>query len=168
LNAAKSYPDSAVPQYFLGVTYLDLGESAKALTAFEAAARIEPQTARIYVGMGFACFKLKRYDEALKHFEHARKLNVNVPYALSGLGATYAQLKDYGNAEKALKQAVSFDPDNATARFNLGLVCLARRKRDCALTQYNYLKIKGHTLAGSLFTSIFRGRVIDASKYKNP
>jgi tetratricopeptide (TPR) repeat protein len=166
LSAASSDPHSAVPQYFLGVTYLELGEATKASTAFEAAARIEPRTARIHVGLGFACFRLKKYEEALKHFEYARTINKNVPYALSGIGAAYAQLKDYGDAEKVLRQVVSSNSDDATARYNLGLVCLARKKRNCALTQYNYLKIMGHSLAATLFTTLSQDYVLDVSKFK--
>lgn len=163
-SAAASDPNSAVPHYFLGITYLDLGEPLKAVTVFETAARLEPQTARIYVGLGFACLRLGRYKEALKHFEHARKLNTAERYALAGMGAAYAQLKDYRNAESTLTAAISSDPEDATARFNLGLICLAQRKHDCALAQYNYLKIMGHSLAATLFTAIFRDRVVDASQ----
>lgn len=166
LKAAINDPDSAAPQYFLGVAYLDLGETEKALSALQEAARIEPRTARTYVGLGFAYLKLNNYQEALKHFGQARKLDVKANHALLGLGVTYAQLKDYGTAEEILREAVSSDPDNPIAQFNLGIVCLARSNRDCALSQYNRLKIIDHPLAKTLFTTIFRERVVDASTYK--
>ena len=70
------------------------------------------------------------------------------------MGAAFAQLKDYRNADRALRQEIGSNPDDAIARFNLGVVCLARQNRDCALTQYNYLKILEHSLAKTLFTSI--------------
>jgi tetratricopeptide (TPR) repeat protein len=166
LRAAINEPDSAAPQYFLGVAYMDLGETEKALSALQKAARIEPRTARTYVGLGFVCFKLKKYQEALQHFDHARKLDVKTNHALLGLGVTYAQLKDYKTAEEILRAAVSSDPDNPMAQFNLGIVCLARRNRDCALSQYNRLKMMDDSLAKTLFTTIFRDRVVDASTYK--
>lgn len=173
LRAAAGAPDSAVPHYFIGIAYLDLEEAEKALSAFREAVRIEPRTARIYIGLGFSCLRLKRYDEALKHFEcarklHAKKLNGEVNHALLGLGATYARLKDYKKAESVLREAVSLEPDDPTARFNLAIVCLASRNRDCALSQYNRLKMMDHSLARTLFTTIFRGRVVDASRSKNP
>src|SRR5688572_28865178 len=70
---------------------------------------------------------------------------------------------DYETAEEILREAVSSDPDNPIAQFNLGIVCLARKNRDCALSQYNRLKTMDHSLAKSLFTTIFRARVVDAS-----
>lgn len=168
LKALRADSASATPHYFVGLAYMDLGEPEKALNALEKAARIEPKTPRIYVGLGFACFKLKRYEEALGHFEDARKLNARAEHVLLGLGATYSQLKDYKNAEKALREAVSSNPDNPVARFNLGIVCLARRNRDCALSQYNQLKIMDHPLAKTLFNTLFRDRVVDASSYQKP
>jgi tetratricopeptide (TPR) repeat protein len=168
LSAASSDPDAAAPHYFLGVAYMDLGQIEKGLNALRQASRIEPRTAKIHVGLGFACFRLKRYQEALKHFEHARRLNAKAQHALLGLGVTYAQLKDYNNAEEVLREAVSSDPDNPVARFNLGIVCLARRDRDCALSQYNRLKIMDHAFAKTLFTTMFRDRVVDASRLKKP
>ncbi len=168
LNAASNDPDAAAPLYFLGLAYMDLGQLEKGLAALQQASRIEPRTARIQVGLGFAFFRLKKYREALKHFEHARRLNAKAQHALLGLGVSYAQLKDYNKAEGVLREAVSSDPDNPVARFNLGIVCLVRRHRDCALSQYNHLKIMDHAFAKTLFTTMFRDRVVDASRLKNP
>ena len=168
LRAAAGDPDSGASHYFLGVAYMDLGEIEKALTALQRAARIEPRTARIYVGLGFVCLHLKKYEDALKHFEHARKLNARANHVVLGLGTTYAQLKDYEKAENLLREGVSADPDNPLARYNLGIVCLARRNRDCALSQYNRLKMMDHSLANTLFTTMFRDRIVDASKDNNP
>ena len=164
LTAVQMDPDSAMPRYFLGVAYVDAGETEKGMSAFEEAARIEPETAKIRVGMGFASFKLENYRDALKHFEEARKLDANVEFALLGLGATYARMKDYKNAEEFLRQAMSSKPDDPTTRFNLALVCLARKDRECALSQYNSLKMLDDSLAGSLFSTIYQNKVVDVSR----
>jgi tetratricopeptide (TPR) repeat protein len=166
LRATNNEPESAGPQYFLGLAYMDLGQTEKGLSALQEAARIEPRTARIYVGLGFGCFKLKKYQEALYHFEYARKLDLKAKHALLGLGITYAKLKNYDKAEKVLREAVSSNPDNPFVQFNLGIVCLARGNRDCALSQYNRLQIMDHSLARTLFTTMFRDRVVDATTYK--
>ena len=167
-KAAAVYPDSAVPQYFLGIAYMDRGDPEKAQGALESAARIEPRSPRIHVALGFACLQLQKYRDALKHFENATTLNEKTPDALTGLGITYARLKDYEKAEGALRQALSLDSDEAAASFNLGIVCLVRGNRDCALSQYNRLKRMDHSLAKPLFTAMFRDRVLDASKYEKP
>ena len=166
LNAATSAGDSAVPYYFLGSAYLDSGKVKKAVNAFEQAMRLEPRTARIYVGLGFAYFKLKQHDKALGYFKQAYKLDPEVGHALSGMGATYAELGEYRKAEEVLRNALTLR-DNPTVRYNLGMVCLARKDRDCALSQYNYLKIMGHSLAKPLFRAVFREKIVDASAYQN-
>lgn len=166
LKASRSLGDSAVPYYFLGSAYLDSGKAKKAVDAFEQALRLEPRTARIHVGLGFAYFKLKQHDKALGYFQQAYKLDPEVAHALSGMGATYAELREYRKAEEVLREALTFR-DNPTVRYNLGMVCLARKNRDCALSQYNYLKIMGHSLAKSLFRAVFRGKIVDASAYQS-
>lgn len=164
LVAAANDRASAVPHYFLGLAYLDLGEAEKALSSFQKAVSIEPDTAKIYVGLGFVYFKLKKPHEALKNFEYARKLDPKVNHALVGIGATYAHLKDYAKAEEVLREAVSSEPDSPTAQYNLGMVCFVRSNRECALSQYNRLKIMGHPLAKTLFTTMFRDRVVNVSQ----
>ena len=94
------------------------------------------------------------------------KLDEDVADALSGMGATYAQLRNYRTAEKVLREALSSEPDDATIRFNLGIVCLARKNRDCALSQYNHLKKKNGPLADRLFDMVFKNRVVNAAVYK--
>jgi hypothetical protein len=47
------------------------------------------------------------------------------------------------------------------------MVCLARKDRNCALSQYNYLKIMGHSLAKPRFRAVFSGRIVDASAYQS-
>ena len=61
------------------------------------------------------------------------------------------QMKDYERAEYAFRQAVVSDSNNSTARFKLGVACLARRNRDCALSEYNRLKMSDDELAKRLF-----------------
>jgi Flp pilus assembly protein TadD len=133
------------------------------LSAFQKALQIEPDSAKVYVGSAFAYLNLKQFQNALRQFDHARKLDPNAQYALAGVGSTYAQLKDYANAEVALRGAVAVDPNNPAALFNLGMVCLARKNRDCALSQYNRLKMTDSPLAKTLFTSLSEGRVVYVS-----
>lgn len=162
-NAAASDTQSSVAHYFLGYGHLDRGEIEQGMSAFQKALRIEPDAAKIYVGLGFAYLQLKQFRSALRQFDYARKLDPNVQYALLGLGSTYAQMKDYVSAEVALQGAVALEPNNPAARFNLAIVCLARKNRDCALSQYNRLKMTDSPLAKFLFATLFEGRVVYVS-----
>jgi tetratricopeptide (TPR) repeat protein len=167
LEAIGKRDHSAVPQYYLGYAYLDLGESKKAIGAFEQSARIEPTTAKIFVGLAFGYYQLKKYDRALSYFQQAHKLDPDTEELLSGLGVVYAQLRKYDQAELTLRAALERDPDHPTNRFNLGIVCLLRKNRECALREYNYLKMAGDPLAKKLFASIYRDKVVDVTAYGN-
>lgn len=158
--------DSGVPLYFLGHTYLDLGDELKAVATFEDAARFEPRSARIFVGLGFAYYSTKDYNHALTALEHAKAIDPNADELWSGLGLVYARLHEYKKAEEVLREALAREPDNVTDHFNLGAVCLLRKNRDCALSEYNYLRIKNDPRAQALFGSIYSSRVIDARAYK--
>jgi hypothetical protein len=48
------------------------------------------------------------------------------------------------------------------AHYNLGLACLVGKQRDCALQQYNVLKMSDSSLAESLFSEIFSGKIVNA------
>lgn len=167
LEAARNYATSAVPKYFLGHAYLDLGDMPKSISAFEEAARIEPTTAKVFIGLGTAYFKANKYERALSSFQQARQLDGKVNEALSGIGAAYAQLRKYDKAEAVLREVLLRDPGHHVSRYNLGVVCLLRKNRECALTQYNYLKMNGDVLAKRLFTSIHGDKVVDVTAYQN-
>ena len=167
MESIKDDVNSAVPRYFLGHAYLDLNESEKALNEFTEAARLEPHTAKLYVGLGFAYYKMKNYREAFAALQHAQALDPNADELLSGLGAVYAQLRDYKKAEAMLRAALEREPDHLTNHYNLGMVCVLRKNRNCALSEYNYLRMKGESLANKLFTGIYSDKVIDASAYQS-
>ena len=144
-----------------------MGEIQKSITAFEEASRLEPNTAKIYIGLGFAYFRGNKYEKALSCFQQARQLDANVVDALSGIAASFAQMRKFDKAEVVLREALLREPEHNVNHFNLGVVCLRRKNRDCALTQYNYLKLKGDELAQKLFASIYGDKVIDATSYQN-
>ena len=84
---------------------------------------------------------------------------------LSGLGAVYAQLHEYKKAAGLLRGAIEREPDHSIDHYNLGIVCLLQKNRDCALEQYNYLRMRTDPLATTLFNGIHSDKVIDVSAY---
>ena len=69
----------------------------KGLSAFQEAVRIEPHTARVHVGLGFACLKLEKYQEALQHFrarEEVRCKNESRLVRIGGHLCTTERLRD--------------------------------------------------------------------------
>ena len=70
--------------------------------------------------------------------------------------------------QKSLAALKALEEGNALWRSGEEEECLARRNRDCALSQYNRLQIMDHAFAKTLFTAMFRERVVDASRLKKP
>jgi rhomboid protease GluP len=61
-------------------------------------------------------------DRAIAELEHAAVKKPNDRIALELLGRAYLQKKDYPSAEAALKCLLELDPQNAQAKYNLGLI----------------------------------------------
>jgi tetratricopeptide (TPR) repeat protein len=110
---------------------------------------------------------LKNFREALANFTRAVDLEPS-EQALNGKGVTYVSMKEYDEAEESFRQALAIDPNSFQTRFNLGIVCLIREKRDCALRQYNFLKMFNPPLADRLFEKIVAGRVLDLGARHEP
>lgn len=167
LNVVKNDPAAAGSRYFLGHAYLNAGDTQDSIKFFEEAARLEPATAKIYVGLGFACYRAKQYGRALSYFQRARELDENTPDVFSGIGVAYADMRKFDKAELALREAISRDPEHGVNHFNLGIVCLQRKNRDCALGEYNFLKMTSDPLAKTLFSTMNGDKLIDATAYES-
>jgi tetratricopeptide (TPR) repeat protein len=109
---------------------------------------------------------MKKYDLALTALQHAKDLDPNADELLSALGAVYAQMHEYKKAEEIIREALARNPDHPTNHFNLGVVCLMRKNRDCAFSEYNYLRLKDDPRAEILLSRINSNKVLDASAYK--
>ena len=153
-------PNDSTPNYFLGLAKFDSGEYAEALAFFLRSRALQPEVASTYVALGFTQHRLKNFKEALANFTRAMELEPSEP-AINGKGVSYVSLKKYNEAEECFRQALAFAPNSFQTRFNLGMVCLIREKRDCALQQYNFLKMFNPLLAERLFEKIVAGRVLD-------
>jgi len=46
------------------------------------------------------------------------------------------------------------------------MVCLQRKNRDCALSEYNYLRLKSDLLAQTLLGGIYSNKILDARAYR--
>jgi hypothetical protein len=67
-------------------------------------------------------------------------------------------------AEAAFARAVRLKADYAAARYNLGVVSLARGNRGAALAQYHALKTMNEELAARLYGGLRRGMVLSLAE----
>lgn len=152
---------SSVANYFLGLEYLRRGQNERALDLLERARNLEPGTARHYIALGTAQVKLKKLGDALRSFGRAKALEPGLASAYFGEGTVYFLMRKRAQAIRSFRRAIEIDPDLEVAHFNLGITCLAEQQRDCALQQYNSLKMMDSSMAQSLFSEMFRERVLD-------
>jgi tetratricopeptide (TPR) repeat protein len=162
-NALDLDPHSSSANYLLASAYIELNRSEEAMPYIERALAGSPNVARIYLAKGYAEFKLNNLSEAFESFTRAAALAPRMPAAYEGKGAVSYRRGKFKEAMSSFQHAVELNPDSLNARFSLGLSCLAQRQRDCALEQYNVLKMSDSSLADSLFSQIFRGRILQVS-----
>ena len=110
------------------------GRADEGLALFEKAAAAAPGQAGVWLDLGSAQFRLKRYDLARENFEKALAIDKTSALALSDIGFVFvaraAEANDAGQAVKSLgyfDRAIALQPDlaaawmgRASARLGLG------------------------------------------------
>jgi len=121
-----------------GMTALSAGRTSEAITAFQRAARLEPDWARAHHNLGFAYDKAGRYEEAAGSYRLAMLLDPSEPETRNNLGGVYVKLDRYEEAVKEFQQAIALKPAHAEAHLNLGIAYLllgdADRAQETAAT----------------------------------
>ncbi len=75
-------------------------------------------------------------------------------------GMALFKRKKYADAGIAFRNAISFDDDLQSARYNLAICELLTKNRTGAFEQYSILKVSAPDLAGELFKAIFQGKIL--------
>ena len=126
-------PTAEIYRNALGLLYLDqLLRPDLALKEFERAAELDPNYAEAHLNTGTALAEMARWSEAVPAYRRALALPT-LPYphtAYHNLGLALYHLKEYREAEEALQLSIRLEPAEAGPYYNLGLVLLARGRRD--------------------------------------
>jgi len=143
-NNTQAY-DSAIRGIWLLNNKMTEEEWRKAIFNFERAIEIDPKFSLAYVAVAFTYLNLSAFhfvsaDEALpkakKALEHALKIDHELPEALVGLGSIKFRYEyDWPGGESDINKALEFNPNNATALFNLGIILLVNGQVDKALKE---------------------------------
>lgn len=102
-KALLEEPDNLAAHCFLGITYLEMGDNARAMETFEGAQKLAADSNNprfqsvIFTGMGTACYNLNEYERALSFYESASKLE-NTSTVHKKMGDVYTK---QGMSEKA-------------------------------------------------------------------
>ena len=104
-------PDQPQVLNHLGYSLADRGEKLpEALELLERAVALRPDSGAIVDSLGWALFKLGRYDEAVRHLETAATLQATDPVINDHLGDAYWRVGREREARFQWSRALSLEP----------------------------------------------------------
>lgn len=116
-------PENPVSRNNLGYFYANLNiKLEEALEHCSKAVALDPENPYFLDSLGWVLFRLQRYDQALEKFTKACSLNSQVPEIHGHLANLHYVTGHLDKAVAELKALVALDPDNPTARNNLGFL----------------------------------------------
>lgn len=127
-----AHPDNSASHYNLGNFFMERREYTKAIDAFSAATRLQPQNVPALVNSSLAYNALGSNDRAEQRLREALRFDPTNAIANLNFGMLLAEKGKPVEAEKAFRTAFQSDPKSAAAAYNLG-VLLAKSRPDEAL-----------------------------------
>lgn len=128
--------------YVLGFFYVKLGKNKEALDAFQAAAGIDDNNARVHFDLGMLYSKNGDQDQAINELSKAL-VRFRLPkdkalkcQALNAMGNAYFKKKDLAGAYGSWSRALVLDPDNWDLKTNLANVQMLRGQVDDAIKNF--------------------------------
>ncbi|EAQ04455.1 TPR domain protein [Pseudooceanicola batsensis HTCC2597] len=114
--ALKLNPEHPRVLNYLGYSLVEKQQKlAEALSMIERAAKARPDSGYILDSLGWALYRLGRYDDAVGHMERAAELMPVDPVVTDHLGDVYWAVGRYLEAEFQWSRALSFAPDTDDA-----------------------------------------------------
>ena len=119
-----------------GKNYYDRGETAKALSAFQSAVKLNPAHQDAHLNLANAYLLANQPTQALAHAHEALKLDQNMAAAYYVAGCAHLRLNQFESALKELQRAKDADPSVASVNFQLGLAHQGLNQTDDAITAF--------------------------------
>lgn len=101
--------------------YYEKGEHKNALTAYDTALELNPNSSVAWDGKGMVLGNLGRPQEAIQAHDQAIKLDPAFARAWNNKGVALGELKRYEEALGAYVQTVKLDPSFTTAWYNMAM-----------------------------------------------
>lgn len=117
-----SRPDDWTSHYNLGNYFFNRGDLQKALSAFEAALKLEPRSIPPLLNTSLVSVRLGQREKARALLERALEIDPENPDTNFNLGLLKAENNDLRHAEHCFRVALKADPALAEAAYNLGIL----------------------------------------------
>jgi tetratricopeptide (TPR) repeat protein len=105
---------------YLGDRSRAKGDAALAVTAYEKALEVQPQSARVLLNLGLAYADAGDAARAIDSYRRSLALDARQPLALVNMGIALQAQNSLQPAIDAYRQAIALNPYEALAYFNLG------------------------------------------------
>ena len=112
----------------IGRFYLKDGHYEKAVSEYQKAIGMDPQSVAAYNGIGVVYTMLGAYDEAVAAQQKALELQPDFAKAHAGIGLAYFRQKKTELALKYYRQAVTLDPQFLTAHLKIAMILLNQQR----------------------------------------
>lgn len=143
-DSVKKSPERVPAHTFLGVAYLEKGETHKAIEEFRTSIRLKPDDWVARYSLGNAYVDLGEMDRAITEFKTVLEIKPDDVKSLNNLGTAY-YIK--GLLEASLTQYIKvlrYRPDHPEAHYNLSLVYKDLGRPERASFHYRkYLEVSG-------------------------
>jgi Flp pilus assembly protein TadD len=120
----------------LGNALLQKGKVDEAITHFQQALQLKPDSAEVHNNLGSALAQKGSLDEAIPHFQKALEIRPDYGEACYNLGTALLQRGDVNEAIARYQTALQINPDSAAVRNNLDIALRQKSKVDDVLAQY--------------------------------
>ena len=111
--------------FFKGINYLEMKDTAKAISSFQTAIGILPGYFDAYMNLGII-YAAKRNKKAITYYENALKIKDNSIEVLYDLGKFYQDIDSFDKAIIEYNKILSQVPDHKNTNYNLGFIYYIR------------------------------------------
>jgi predicted CXXCH cytochrome family protein len=118
----------ASSRHMLGIAYVESGQAANALAAFQEAIQRDPEMPEAYNSLGGLWFHLENMEKAEPALREALRLRPNYPEAHENLANVLAAGGHFEEARFHFEEALRYRPNDTPVRYNYAVV-LARAQR---------------------------------------
>jgi protein O-GlcNAc transferase len=125
--------------HFLGLLYLQSGQTNAAIESIRKALKINPNHAVAHSNISNAFRVLNRHSEALASCDRALELAPDYAEAHNNRGNALRSLNRHAEALESYDSALRYNPDYTEALFNRGAVLILLNRHAEALTAYDQL-----------------------------